>query len=184
MSDAEIRRCRKSAFFTQTSHTHHRYFIGNDENRFTNIRGIWMKKIIAVAAVVFAAVLVHPAFACIPDFTLIDSDGHETILDIENPVELDAGRDYTLRIEYWEDHRNCSAKPEETMFLLDGARWRVGRETQPLVLSAAPEWTRPAARTNVGELRFTAVNPGEWILEIIRVCDRGGYSGQIEFHVS
>ena len=143
-----------------------------------------MKKIIAGAAVILAAVVGQPAFACIPDFTLIDSEGRETVLDIGNLIELDSGQEYVLRIEYWEDHRNCSAKPEETLFILDGARWRVERETQPLILSANPEWTRPESRTNLGELRFIAASPGKWVLEIIRVCDRGGYAGRLEFHVS
>lgn len=51
-----------------------------------------MKKIIAGAAVILAAVVGQPAFACIPDFTLIDSEGRETVLDIGNLIELDAGR--------------------------------------------------------------------------------------------
>lgn len=96
---------------------------------------------------------------------------------------LQAGAQYTLEMVYVENHRNCTVSPDETLYLLDGSRWRVARDTQPLVLAALPEWTAPARRTHAGTFPFAAQTPGVWALEVVRVCDRGGYHGTLIFEV-
>ena len=131
-----------------------------------------------------AALTASSAWACELRYTLIDAAGNARAIAAGPPVELAQGAKYALRVEYYEDHRNCDVKPESTVFLLEGARWRPARETQPLVLEAAIAWTRPRTRTNVGEARFTAAAAGTWTLEILRECSRGGYRGELVFAVS
>ena len=64
------------------------------------------------------------------------------------PIPFQLGEEYPLRMVYREDHRNCAVRPEDTVLLLEGARWRVARHTQPLILGAPVRWTQPRARTN------------------------------------
>jgi hypothetical protein len=118
------------------------------------------------------------------EYTIIPAGGEEIRVEPGSPIALAQGQDYVLRMEYYEDHRNCTAKPEETLLLLDGSRWRENRDDQPLVLSSSPVWTKPKSRTNVGELAFTAAAPGSFRLEIIRECTRDGYQGELLFVVS
>jgi len=147
-----------------------------------------MKRIGAIAAVILLAAAAV-AGACELHFYLIDAEGVERPLSADggssaDPVHLELGQQYILRIVYLEDHRNCEVRPEDTLLLLDGARWRVGRETQPLVLAAPVTWSQPRTRTHEGEVRFTAAAAGTWTLEFIRECDRGGYHGQLLFEVT
>lgn len=124
-----------------------------------------------------------PAAACNYTYTLIDPAGRHTVVTEGGSASLVRGESYVLRMEYHENHRNCSVSPEETLYLVDGARWRLERETQPLVLTAMPRWEQPASRTHRGEFAFTAAREGAWLLEVVRICDRGGYHGEILFEV-
>lgn len=123
------------------------------------------------------------AAACNYIYTLIDSQGREVQVVEGGRVSLTQGEHYVLRMEYRENHRNCTVTPEETLYLLDGARWRLGRETQPLLLSEIADWTQPASRTHLGEFTFTASTAGNWLFEVVRTCDRGGYHGSFHLEV-
>lgn len=122
-------------------------------------------------------------WACNYTFTLIDSQGTTQGVQEGVPVSVTQDETYTLNIRYVENHRNCTVTPEETIFLLDGSRWRVQRDTQPLLLTAAPEWSQPAQRTHEADFIFQPQTAGPWNLEIVRVCDRGGYTGLLTFEV-
>ena len=125
-------------------------------------------------------------FACIMDYTLVHPDGSEEQIVADDPdqaVELITGITYILRTSYRENHRNCSVTPDDTIWLLDGSRWRESRDTQALLLESAMVWTQTAVRTNTGELTFTAQQEGMRELEVIRVCDRDGYHGMVYFLV-
>ena len=126
---------------------------------------------------------VVPALACNYTYTVIDGAGRETIVSEGSSATLRLGETYTLRMEYHENHRNCNVSPEETLYLLDGSRWRLERETQPLYLLSWPQWEQPASRTHRGEFVFTAAQAGTWLVEVVRVCDRGGYHGEIYLEV-
>ncbi len=143
-----------------------------------------MKAIMCAAFLALSFGAVDSVFACRQEYFLVGPNESESAIDASTTTQIALGETYTLRIEYYEDHRNCTAIPEETMFLLDGARWRVNRETQPLVLTATPEWNRPSSRTNVGEVTFHAAAAGTWRVEIVRTCTRDGYTGWLEFEVS
>ncbi len=142
-----------------------------------------MKRSIIVIALATVFALIE-ATACTMEYTIIPAGGEEVSVEPGSPFTLAQGQDYILRMEYYEDHRNCTAKPEETLLLLDGSRWREDKAGQPLVLSSSPVWTKPKSRTNVGEFEFTAVAPGSFCLEIIRECTRDGYQGELVFVVS
>ncbi len=143
-----------------------------------------MKTFLFAVIVILSGIGTERAFACRQEYVLVAPNGSESAIEASSTTRVALGETYTLRIEYYEDHRNCTAIPEETMFLLDGARWRVNRETQPLVLTATPEWNRPSSRTNVGEVTFHAAAAGTWRVEIVRTCTRDGYTGWLEFEVS
>lgn len=122
-------------------------------------------------------------FACNYTYTFIDQAGNATVVAEGERATLTAGERYTLTMEYHENHRNCSVSPQETLYLVDGSRWREGRETQPLVLVSMPQWEQPARRTHRGDFQFIAARAGVWSLEIVRVCDRGGYHGELFIEV-
>jgi hypothetical protein len=123
------------------------------------------------------------AAACEMNYTLTSGDGTTVTVRPEQPIELELGSTYVLALEYYEDHRNCTVQPEETLLLLEGSRWRENRETQPLLLTAPIEWTSPKNRTNLALVEFTATSAGTFRLEIIRSCTREGYDGELVFVV-
>ncbi len=122
--------------------------------------------------------------ACEFTFEITNSEGITGTITPEKTAVLTQGEMYTLSFSYWEDHRSCPLGPEGTMFLLNGERWRVQRETQPLVLTDSPYWEDTASRSKTGEVHFIAAEPGRWILEILRVCSREGYHGRLFFLIS
>jgi hypothetical protein len=95
-------------------------------------------------------------------------------VSLESHASLHTGYTYDLTITYREDHRNCRVPPEDTVFLLQDARWRTGRETQGLVLLADIVWSTVDTGRHAATLRFRVVEPGEYRLQIIRVCPRSG----------
>ncbi|SIQ19468.1 hypothetical protein SAMN05920897_10532 [Alkalispirochaeta americana] len=139
------------------------------------------KRWILAGAVFFASL--NSAFGCDYLYTIMDQAGTERVLREGETALLRANETYTLRMEYRENHRNCSVTPEQTLYLLEGARWRVARESQPLVLVAPPQWEQPASRSHRGDFTFLASQDGYWTLEVIRSCDRGGYHGTIYLEV-
>ena len=140
--------------------------------------------IVTIIAVIFTVITVAQAAACEMSFSVTPVGGSSESVSPDSPIRLIEGQDYVLRMEYYEDHRNCSTKPEETLFLLEGSRWRKDKVGQPLILTESVVWTMPKNRTNVGELVFTAAETCTFRLEIIRECTREGYHGELEFVVS
>lgn len=124
-------------------------------------------------------------YACEFSFTLISSSGLRTTVSLNTPITIQEGDSYTLHISYYEDHRNCTVTPESTLFMIDESRWRVLRETQPLVLTAPIEWQRESTRLHSTSISFRAQSVGTHTLSVIRLCDRsnGGYEGNLIFNV-
>ena len=133
---------------------------------------IFSKRVAAVAFLVLAAAA--SAHACIFTYTLIGPN-QQTGITPGRPVEVMTGESYRIDITMREDHNNCRLEPEETMFLLEEARWRVNRETQPLVLLAPIEWAQVASREFTTTIEFQVAEAGEWTIDVIRDCTKGGY---------
>ncbi len=142
-----------------------------------------MKRIILTAA--FMVILSLTAlFACEFDYTIVDQAGKSIQVTPSQAITLKQGETYTFQMTFYEDHRNCIIPPSDTLFMLDGARWRPLRESQGLVLGSAMQWKENSSRLNTGLTTFTAVLPGTYSLEVMRICDRGGYTAELIFIVS
>ena len=141
-----------------------------------------MKRILVLGAcmMIFS---VATLFACEFNYTLVDASGRSMQVTPSQPMVLKLGESYSFEISFYEDHRNCVVPPSDTLFMLDGARWRPLRDSQGLVLSGAMEWKEHSSRLNTGVTSFTALLPGTYSLEVMRVCDRGGYTAELIFAV-
>ena len=137
-----------------------------------------MKRILLILTFLlsFSALL-----ACEFDYAIVDTWGKSVQVLPSQPVVINQGQSYTFEISFYEDHRNCVVAPSDTLFMLNGARWRPQRESQGLVLDAAVVWKENSARLNTGSTSFTALVPGTYTLEVMRVCDRGGYTAELIF---
>ncbi len=133
---------------------------------------IFSKRTAAVAFFVLVAGV--SAHACILTYTLIGPDGQIGIFPGRS-AELVTGESYTIEIAMREDHNRCLIEPEDTIFLLEEARWRVNRATQPLVLLAPIEWVQVGSREFTATIEFRAAEPGSWTIDVIRECTKGGY---------
>ncbi len=123
------------------------------------------------------------AAACELSFKLIDETGVSRRILPGATVALDKFATYTLRIEFVEDHRNCLYEPEDTLFLLDDAKWRPQKDEQGLVLSAPIVWKVKTRTLNTSDIVFSAAASGTYDLRIIRECSKGGYDESIIFSV-
>ena len=133
---------------------------------------IFSKRLAAVAFLVLVAGV--SAHACIFTYTLIGPHG-QTGITPGRPAEVVTGEDYRIEIAMREDHNRCLIEPEDTMFLLEEARWRMDRETQPLVLLAPIEWVHEGSRESSTTIEFRVAEAGAWTIDVIRVCTKGGY---------
>ena len=118
------------------------------------------------------------AGACIFTYTLVgpDSSTEERVsMEPGVAVPVEQGKEYRIEITMREDHGNCSIRAEDTLFLLEETRWRVGRETQPLVLLYPISWQRTGSRGYTTIIEFVVNKPGAWTIDVIRDCDREGY---------
>lgn len=143
-------------------------------------RSIWMKLALAAAIAVVPAA---QALACEMAFRLTGPDGKEMRILPGSTVALQKGADYTLAVEFIEDHRNCVIPPEETLFMLDGEKWRANKTTQALVLRSAISWTQNSKTLNTAVIPFTAGESGTAVLNISRVCPKAGYDESFTFAV-
>ncbi len=140
---------------------------------------------------VFFIVAGVAAFACEMNFTLEGQSSSINVLEGQSlnvlpgsKVNLVEGQSYKLMVEFNEDHRNCKIPASDTLFLLNGEKWRVNKETQPLILKNALQWEEVSKTKNVLIIEFTASVIGEQKLQIIRECSKGGYDETITFVVS
>ncbi|PKL26807.1 MAG: hypothetical protein CVV46_14725 [Spirochaetae bacterium HGW-Spirochaetae-2] len=122
-------------------------------------------------------------FACEFNYTLVDQSGNTMQVTPSKPMVLKQGESYSFEISFYEDHRNCVVPPSDTLFMIDGARWRPLRDSQGLVLGGTMEWKENSSRLNTGFTSFTALLPGTYSLEVMRVCDKGGYTAELIFEV-
>jgi hypothetical protein len=139
------------------------------------------KKIMVALALTLAAF--WSASACEMSFKLVDSSGSSRKLLPGSTIDLESGKSYALKVEFVEDHRNCLIPPEDTLFLLGDAKWRVGKEEQGLVLAKAIAWTESGRSLNLADLAFTAKKPGSYRLRLQRACAKGGYDEIFTFMV-
>lgn len=138
-----------------------------------SVRGSrWLRRLVLTVALMVGSVLA--AHACIFTYTLVGADG-STRITPGSPAVVSAGETYRIDITMREDHGNCSLEPEDTMFLLDEARWRVNRETQPLVLLSEIVWEKVGATRYTSTIVFRVAESGEFDIDVIRECTRGGY---------
>jgi hypothetical protein len=140
-----------------------------------------VKKITFTLALTLAAL--WSASACEMSFKLADSSGSSRKLIPGSTIALESGTSYTLKVEFVEDHRNCLIPPEDTLFLLGVAKWRVGKEEQGLVLAKAIAWTESGRSLNLADVAFKALRPGNYSLSIQRECAKGGYDEVFAFVV-
>lgn len=115
------------------------------------------------------------AHACIFTYTLVGPEGETELAGSGAAPVVRIGETYRIEITMREDHANCRIDPEDTIFLLEEGRWRVLRETQPLVLLADIEWEQIATRRYTTAIEFRPATAGLYRIDVIRECDRGGY---------
>lgn len=123
------------------------------------------------------------AFACEMSFTLEGQSYTSMNILPGSTVKLLEGQSYKITVEFNEDHRNCKVPADETLFLLNGEKWRSNKETQALLLKSVIEWDTVTNTKNVIVLEFTASVKGEQVIQIVRECSKGGYDEEITFVV-
>ncbi len=123
------------------------------------------------------------AFACEFTYMIRSSDGKSERVIPGRPAELESGESYTLTVSYREDHKNCIVAPEDTLFLVEEERWREGKDYLALTLVSSEGW-KSDGRSHEASFVFTASKQGEWPLEVIRECTRGGYKATLLFRVA
>ena len=133
---------------------------------------IFNKRLLAIAFLILVAGA--SAHACIITYTLVGPKQQSSIMP-GRFFEVMTGERYRIKIAMREDHNNCRIEPEDTLFLLEEARWRVERETQPLVLLAPIEWVKVGSRRYTATIEFRVAAAGAWTIDVIRDCTRGGY---------
>lgn len=113
------------------------------------------------------------AHACIFTYTLVGPDGSIRV-EPDTPVSIAAGEQYRIDVAMREDHGACSLEAEDTVILLNEGRWRVNRDTQPLVLLSEIVWERVGPTRYTTAFEFEAREAGDWRIDVIRECTRGG----------
>jgi len=139
------------------------------------------KRMAAVAFLVLVAGV--SAHACLITYALVGPDG-QTSITPNRAADLVVGESYRIEISMREDHNRCLIEPEDTMFLLEEARWRVNRETQPLVLLAPIEWVQMGSREFTAVIEFRVAEAGAWTIDVIRDCTKGGYHEKLILNAS
>jgi hypothetical protein len=137
---------------------------------------------VALTLILFAGAI-PAAQACIFTYTLVGGDGAEVRIRPDEVVTLTEGASYRIDIAMREDHGVCRIEPEDTMFLLDEARWRANRDTQPFLLTSEIVWEKVGSRSYTTSLSFVAIQSGDRRIDIIRECTRGGSHETLLFEV-
>lgn len=140
-----------------------------------------------IAGLIFIAVfqLSSAVFACEMHFHLISPDGGVQEISPDKSAVISQGEMYTLEVEFIEDHKRCVTPPEETVYLIQEEKWKASKDYLPLQLIEQKEWVNgpDSSSALVQDLAFTALQKGDWDLEIIRDCPKGGYDEFLTFHV-
>jgi hypothetical protein len=123
-------------------------------------------------------------FACEMEFRLSGSAMTDMRVLAGSTIALEKGGSYTLQVIFNEDHRNCKIPPEDTLFMLDKQKWRVDKSEQGVVLQSPIVWRTTTKTTNETTLSFVASQEGQKVLNIIRICSKGGYDEEIIFSVT
>ncbi|MGB4407010.1 MAG: hypothetical protein WBI82_09150 [Sphaerochaeta sp.] len=134
--------------------------------------------------VVLMLSLVLPLFACEMEFRLSGPAMTDMRILPGSTIALEKGASYTLQVIFSEDHHNCKIPPEDTLFMLDKQKWRVGKTEQGVVLTSPIVWETTTKSTNVTSIAFVASNIGQRVLDICRTCTKGGYDEFILFSVT
>jgi hypothetical protein len=122
-------------------------------------------------------------YACEMHFSLIHPDGSEQEIFPGKSVVLKEGEEYLLRIQFVEDHKRCITPPEETVYLLDNEKWKSQKDYLPLILLSQNPWEEVSSHVWEQEINFKAQKSGDWELQVVRDCPKGGYEGQLTFLV-
>jgi hypothetical protein len=147
------------------------------QSSYTKVARSWL---VGLALFFLPALCAH---ACIFTYTLVGPDG-SVRMSVESPTAVIVGESYRIEIAMREDHGNCQIEPEDTMFLLNESRWRLKRETQPLVLLSDIVWEKIGSTRYTTVIEFRVAQSGLSTVDVIRECSRGGYQGALVFEAA
>ena len=125
-----------------------------------------------------------PLFACEMEFRISGPTMTDMRILPGSTIALEKGSSYSLQVIFSEDHRNCKIPPEDTLFMLDKQKWRVDKTEQGVVLQSPIVWKTTTKTTNETTLTFVASLEGHRVLDICRICPKGGYDEDIIFSVT
>jgi hypothetical protein len=136
--------------------------------------------------IVLFLLLILPAFglfACEMVFYLSGPEFSNQKVLPGSTLSLEQGETYSMKIEFTEDHRNCTVPAEDTLFLLDGSKWKTSKTTLNLLLQQEINWVENSRTLNTTILEFKADKSGLAVLQILRDCRKGGYDEAFNFLV-
>lgn len=143
-----------------------------------------MKKLLLGAGIGMSLFLVNVGvYACEMHFSLISSDGAIQNILPGKSTSLSQGESYILQVEFIQDHKRCVTPAEETVYLLLEEKWKSTKDYLPLQLVSQGEWISDSSEAWTQEINFEATQKGQWELEIVRDCPKGGYDEIIIFQV-
>jgi len=143
-----------------------------------------MKRILKVFVILVAfAAVTTGIYACELGFTLLSDDGTNRTVSPDRETVLSLGTEYTLVVDFTQDHKNCITPPEATQYYLDEERWKSSKEYLPLEMISQGEWVPISQGVWEQKILFTVKDAGEWELEIIRDCPKGGYNESLIFTI-
>jgi len=125
-----------------------------------------------------------PLFACEMEFRISGPAMTDMRILPGSTIALKEGSSYSLQVIFSEDLRNCKIPPEDTLFMLDKQKWRVDKTEQGVVLQNPIVWKTTTKTTNETTLTFVASLEGQRVLDICRICPKGGYDEDIIFSVT
>jgi hypothetical protein len=148
------------------------------------MRRYGMKKLLICLAIVMSLFLVTVGvYACEMHFSLISSDGAIQNILPGKSTSLSQGESYILQVEFIQDHKRCVIPAEETVYLLLEEKWKSTKDYLPLQLVSQGAWISDSSEAWTQEINFEATQKGQWELEIVRDCSKGGYDEIIIFQV-
>ena len=125
-----------------------------------------------------------PLTACEMEFRISGPAYEDMRILPGSTVALEKGESYTLSVTFTEDHRNCKIPPEDTLFMLDKQKWRVDKTEQGVVLQNPIIWKTLTKNSHETNLLVRAFQEGQRVLNISRICAKGGYDEDIIFSVT